>query len=158
VLDRVKAGAFGEHPAGEDTLHLAGELHLIDLDEGRGMRRLGGGARIADPGRHLERAELDRLVDRDLEMRDAPCHLVEGGEHGDRVLDDVRVSEVHREPRGEGCYQQGNRAGYAASGNSHSWHHAAHLLNGPLDNRSGALLALSMISPEAGFPLSWIML
>jgi len=34
VLDRVKAGAFGEHPAGEDPLHLAGELHLVDLDKG----------------------------------------------------------------------------------------------------------------------------
>jgi hypothetical protein len=34
VFDRVKAGAFGEHPAGEDTLHLARELHLVDLDEG----------------------------------------------------------------------------------------------------------------------------
>jgi hypothetical protein len=34
VLDRVKAGALGEHPAGENALHLAGQLHLIDLDEG----------------------------------------------------------------------------------------------------------------------------
>jgi len=34
VLDRVKAGAFSEHPASEDALHLAGELHLIDLNEG----------------------------------------------------------------------------------------------------------------------------
>jgi hypothetical protein len=34
VLDRVKAGAFGEHPASEDPLHLAGELHLVDLDKG----------------------------------------------------------------------------------------------------------------------------
>jgi len=34
VLDRVKAGAFGEHPAGEDALHLSRELHLVDLDEG----------------------------------------------------------------------------------------------------------------------------
>jgi hypothetical protein len=34
VLDRVKAGALGEHPAGEDALQLAGELHLVNLDEG----------------------------------------------------------------------------------------------------------------------------
>ena len=122
------------------------------------MRRFGRRTRIADPGRHLKRAKLDCLVDRDLEMGDAPCHLVEGGEHGDRVLDDVRVSEVHREPRSEGGHQQGNCAGYAASGDIHSLHHAAHLLNGPLDNRSGALLALSLISPEPRFPLSWIML
>jgi hypothetical protein len=33
VLDGVKAGAFGEHPAGEDALHFPGQLHFIDLDE-----------------------------------------------------------------------------------------------------------------------------
>jgi len=33
VLDGVKAGALGEHPAGKDPLHLAGELHLVHLDE-----------------------------------------------------------------------------------------------------------------------------
>jgi hypothetical protein len=34
VLDGVKAGALGEHPAGEDALHFAGEFHLVDFDEG----------------------------------------------------------------------------------------------------------------------------
>jgi len=34
VLDGVKPGTFGKHPAGEDALNLAGELHLVDLDEG----------------------------------------------------------------------------------------------------------------------------
>jgi hypothetical protein len=34
MLDRVKTGAFGEHPPGEDALHLARELHFVDLDEG----------------------------------------------------------------------------------------------------------------------------
>jgi hypothetical protein len=29
----MKAGALGEHPAREDALHLAGELHLVDLDK-----------------------------------------------------------------------------------------------------------------------------
>jgi hypothetical protein len=33
VLDGVKAGAFCEHPAGKDPLHLAGELHFIHFDE-----------------------------------------------------------------------------------------------------------------------------
>jgi hypothetical protein len=33
VFDGVKSRAFGEHPTGEDALHLAGELHLVDLDE-----------------------------------------------------------------------------------------------------------------------------
>jgi hypothetical protein len=34
MLDGVKAGALGEHPASEDPLHLTGQLHLVDLDEG----------------------------------------------------------------------------------------------------------------------------
>jgi hypothetical protein len=33
VLDGVEAGAFGEHPAGEDAPDLAVERDLIDLDE-----------------------------------------------------------------------------------------------------------------------------
>jgi hypothetical protein len=33
VFDGVKSRALGEHPTGEDALHLAGELHLVDLDE-----------------------------------------------------------------------------------------------------------------------------
>jgi hypothetical protein len=51
------------------------------------VRRLGWRARVADPWRHFERAELHRLVDRYFEMRDAPRHLVERGKNGDRVLD-----------------------------------------------------------------------
>lgn len=30
----MKAGALGEHPAGKNALHFAGELDLVDLDEG----------------------------------------------------------------------------------------------------------------------------
>ena len=41
VLDRVQAGARGEHPAGEDALDLALQRDLVDLDEGVGVRRLG---------------------------------------------------------------------------------------------------------------------
>jgi len=33
VLDGVKAGALGEHPAREDSLLIAVELHLVHLDE-----------------------------------------------------------------------------------------------------------------------------
>jgi hypothetical protein len=87
VLDRVKAGALGEHPASEEPLLLAGELHLVNLDERCRVRLLGRWARITDARRHFQSAELHRLVDRDLEMRDAPGHLVERGEYGDRVLD-----------------------------------------------------------------------
>jgi hypothetical protein len=92
----VKAGALGEHPAGEDALHLAGELHLVNLDEGCGVRGLGWRTAVADPRRHLERAELHRLVHGNLEMGDAARHLVECGEHRDRVLDHFRTSETDR--------------------------------------------------------------
>jgi hypothetical protein len=87
VLDRVKPGALGEHPAGEEPLLLAGELHLVDLDEGRRVRLLGRRACVADARRHFQRAELHRLVDWDLEMGNASGHLVERGEYGDRILD-----------------------------------------------------------------------
>jgi hypothetical protein len=33
MLNGVKAGTVGEHPAGEDALHVAAERHLVDLDE-----------------------------------------------------------------------------------------------------------------------------
>jgi hypothetical protein len=34
VLNGVKAGAVGKHPAGEDALDLAVERYLVNLDEG----------------------------------------------------------------------------------------------------------------------------
>jgi hypothetical protein len=115
VLDRVKARAFGEHPASKDALHLAGELHLVDLDEGGGVRRLGRRSRVADPRRHFERAELHRLVHGNLKMRDATRHLVERGEHRDRVLDRFRIGKVDREPGRKGRDEKGDRAGQPAS-------------------------------------------
>jgi hypothetical protein len=93
VLHGVKARALGEHPAGKDPLHLARELHLVHLDEGGGVGRLGRRVRVTHPRCHLEGAELDRLIDGDLKVRDASRHLVERGEHGDRVLDRVGVDE-----------------------------------------------------------------
>jgi hypothetical protein len=87
VLDGVKARALGEHPAGKDAFNLSRQFGLIDLDEGGRVRRLGRRRGIADPRRHFERAELNRLVDGDLEMGDAAGHLVESGEHGDLILD-----------------------------------------------------------------------
>jgi hypothetical protein len=88
VLDGVKAGTLGEHPAGKDSLHLAGELYFVNLDEGGGARLLRRRAAVAYARRHLERAELHRVVDGNLKMRNPPGDLVEGGEDGDRVLDD----------------------------------------------------------------------
>ena len=64
MLDRVQARAGGEHPAGEDALDLALQRHLVDFDEGVGVRRLGRRARVAHARRHLQRAELHGLVDR----------------------------------------------------------------------------------------------
>jgi hypothetical protein len=87
VLHGVEPRAFGEHPAGEDALNLAGELGLIDLDEGRGAGRFGRRRAGAHPRRHFERAELHRVVDANLERRDTPRDLIEGGEDGNRVLD-----------------------------------------------------------------------
>ncbi len=102
MLDGVKAGALGEHPPREDALDLAGELDLVDLDEGRGVRRFGRRRRIANPRRYLERAELDGLIDRNLEMGDAPGHLVERSEHGNIVLNLVGAD-------GRGAIHPGNQ-------------------------------------------------
>jgi len=87
MLDGVKARAVREHPAGEDPLDIAIELDLVDLDEGRRVRGLGRGPRVAHPRRHLQRPELLRLIDRDLQRQDAPRHLVERRERRDRILD-----------------------------------------------------------------------
>ena len=48
----------------EDALFLAVEHDLVDLDEGGGLGRLGGGARVAGARRDLEGAELGGLVER----------------------------------------------------------------------------------------------
>lgn len=105
MLDGVKAGTFGEHPARENALHFAGERHLVDLDERGRVGRLGRRTGVADPRRHFERAELHRLIHGNLKMRDAPGHLVERGEDGDFILDDLGVSWAQGEPKGQrdGC-------------------------------------------------------
>jgi hypothetical protein len=102
VLDGVKAGALGEHPPREDALDLAGELDLVDLDEGRGVRRFCRRACVAHPRRHFEGAELHCLVDWDFEMRDASRHFVQGSEHGDIVLNLVGAG-------GRGAMHPGNQ-------------------------------------------------
>jgi hypothetical protein len=98
MLDGVKARALGKHPAGENTLHFPRELHLVHLDKGGGVRRLGRRPGVADPRRHFERTELDGVVHGDLEMRDAPGHLVEGCENRNGVLDRVGSRELGRRP------------------------------------------------------------
>ena len=95
MLDRVQARTRGEHPAGEDALDLALQGDLVDLEEGVGVRRLGRRARVADARRHLQRAELHRLVQRNVERDDAAGDLVEAGEHRRIVRDLLRRRRDH---------------------------------------------------------------
>jgi hypothetical protein len=145
----VKPRAFGKHPTGENPLHLSGELDLVHLDKGGGMRRLGGRARVADPRRHFEGPEFDCLVDGDLEMRDASRHLVECCEDGDRVLDRVGICELGRRPQ---CHSQGNYKEKAAGGDqtligkATQLNHAAHFMNWLPNSCPGSLS--SAISSE----------
>src|SRR5262249_4264127 len=90
VLDRMEAGTGREHPASEDALDLGLQRDLVDLDEGVGVLRLGGRARVARARRHLQRAELHGFVDRHVERGDAACDLVEAREHRGRVDDLLR--------------------------------------------------------------------
>ena len=82
MLDCVQSRTRCEHPAGEDAFDLALQRHLVDLDEGVGVRRFGGRAGVADPRRHLQRAELYRLADRGIEADDAAGDFIEAGEQG----------------------------------------------------------------------------
>ena len=101
MLDGVKARAFGEHPASEDTLHVAVELYLVNLDEGGGVGHLGRRTGIANSGGYFEGAKRDGLIDRNFEMGNASCDLVEGGKHGNLVLDDFGMDRARCEHDGE---------------------------------------------------------
>jgi len=90
MLDGVQARARGEHPAGEDALDLALERHLVDVDEGIGVGRLGRRPRVARPCGDLQRAELHRLADRRVERNDAAGDLVQPGKHRPGVRDLLR--------------------------------------------------------------------
>jgi hypothetical protein len=74
-------------------------------------------------------------------MGDAPGDLIERGKNRDRVLDDLGRGDIDCQARGQrkGRDKQENRAAQPASAKTRS-HNTAHLLNGPLDDRSGALL------------------
>jgi hypothetical protein len=92
MLDGIQPRAFGKHPAGEDALNFSVQLHLINLNKRRCVRRLGRRPGIADARGDFERAELHGLADRNFEMRDAAGDLIERRKHGDRVLDLVGQS------------------------------------------------------------------
>lgn len=106
----MKAGALGEHPAGENPQLLAGKRDLVHLHESCGMGRLRGRPGVADARRHFERAKIDRLVDGDLQMRDSARHLVQGGEDSDRVLDGLGLNDTRL--CGHGQYD--GRTGHAS--------------------------------------------
>ena len=82
MLDGVQAGTGSKHPAGKDALDLALQRDFVDFDEGIGIGRLGRRARVADPRRHLQRAELHGFADRRIEGDGAAGDLVEAGKHG----------------------------------------------------------------------------
>ena len=79
MLDCVQTGARREHPAGEDALDLALQGDFVHFHECVGVRGLRRWARIANARRDLQRAELHRLVDGDVERNDAAGDLVEAG-------------------------------------------------------------------------------
>ena len=106
MLDGIEAGALGEHPAGEDAADLAIERDLVDLHERISLRFLRLRAGIADTRRHLQGAELYRLVDVDIESDDAPSDLVEAGELGDRIADPLGCRGWCRR---NGCLAGGHR-------------------------------------------------
>ncbi len=146
MLDGVKARAFGEHPACEDPLHIAVELDLVDLDEGGGVGRLCRRAGVANSGRYFKGAKRDGLINRNFEMGNASCHLVEGGKHGNLVLDDLGMGRARCECDGE------RREGKSRAQQAHclcfpSFDHATRLLNRPVDCRCGIVLAVCMTPP-----------
>src|SRR5262249_1789075 len=89
-LHRVQARARCEYPTCEDALDLALQRHLVNLDEGIGVRSLRRRARVAGAWRHLERAELRGLADGSIEGGDATRGFVEAGEQRTLVGDLLR--------------------------------------------------------------------
>src|SRR5690606_14895728 len=85
MLYGIEARALREHPPAENPPDLAIQSDFIDFDEGIGLRFFGPGARIADARRHLESAELDRLIDVNVKGDDAAGDLVDAGEFRDGI-------------------------------------------------------------------------
>jgi hypothetical protein len=143
MLDGVKARAFGKHPAGEDTLHVAVELDLVNLDKGGGVGRLGRRTGVANAGGYFEGAKRDGLINRNFEMGNAAGDLIEGGKHGNLVLDDLGMDRTRCEHDGE------RREGKSRAQPAHrpcfpAFDHATRLLHRPVDCRYGIVLAVCM--------------
>jgi len=146
MLDGVKAGAFGEHPACEDAVLVARELDLVDLHERGRVRRLGRRARIANARRNLQRAEFDCLIDGHFQMRDAARHFVEGGEDGDLVLDGLGMESLTRQRHGacrNRCQKRSADKPPPIHGDPFASHHAAHLIP-PCPRRFSRVCSLSI--------------
>lgn len=132
MLHRVKPRALGKHPTRENPLFFACKLDLVHLHESGGVRRFGGRARIAHARRDFQRTKLDRLIDGDFKMGDAARHLVEGGEHGNWILDRCGVRKLTRQ--GDKATRKDHRGqsplscGCSISQNFLPWHHSAHLV------------------------------
>jgi hypothetical protein len=143
----VKPRAFREHPAGENPLHLTRKLDLIHFYERCGVGRLRGRARVANPGRHLERPELHGLVHGDLEVRDASRHLVEGSENRDRILHRVGVDNGRAQCHSRGhCKDEAARGAETVGGPITPFDHAVNFLNRLPNSRSGGLVLLSVMA------------
>ena len=95
MFDRMQARACGKHPAREDPFDLALQRYLVDFDETVGIGRLGRRTRIANARRHLQRAELHGLVDRDVERNDAAGNFVETGKYRRRIGNTLRRRSHH---------------------------------------------------------------
>ncbi len=87
MLNGVQAGAFGEHPAGENRLPRAVGFDLIDGDETCGLRFLGDGTRHAGMWLDDEATEPPLFVDGDLERGGDAGDLVQACEDSNRIGD-----------------------------------------------------------------------
>jgi len=105
VLDRVKAGAFGEVPAGKNPPCRPIKQKLVDLDESGRLRCFGWRVGVARPGCYSQRAERDRLPHPDLKRGHPARDLVQGSEHGNRIRNH---GSVRRSSQGEGGEQCGD--------------------------------------------------
>jgi len=86
----MQARTRGEHPPGENALDLSLQRHLVNFDKRIRIWRFRRRARVAHAWRHLQSAELHRLVDCDIEGNDAPGNLVEACKYGSWIGDALR--------------------------------------------------------------------
>src|SRR6185312_2092931 len=96
MLHAVESGAGGIHPAGENPLFLLVGTVIVNLDEGRGFRRLAGRGGIAIARDDGEGGEFDRLADRRHDV-------------GGLTRDLVQAAQQQRGPR-----RVGKRRGWRA--------------------------------------------